>query len=196
MEDSQEYSIFSELINKSYIYIDYKENWSQQHNFTSSQYDENKSEKFYSDFIEQNRQTKVDKEINSSDEENFEASGLSREIDSENETEPIKKYSNVHFFCKQCHQVPMIKFIDDLNINCTCACYKNEQRNITKFLDDTLLNVCKEDKNNILLVFFLVKYIKVINFYIIVKLVIVHYVVNDYQKKKIIKSIPSKFLIY
>ena len=151
MEDSQENSIFSELINKSYIFIDYKENWSQQPNFTSSQYDENKFENFYSDFTEQSEQVKVEIEINSSDEENFEASGLSREIDSENDTEPIKTYSNVHFFCKKCHQVPMIKFIDDLNINCTCVCYKNEQRNITKFLDDTLLNVSKEDENNILL---------------------------------------------
>ena len=151
MEDSQENSFFSELINKSYIYIDYKENLSQNPNFTFSQYDENKSEKLYDDYTEQIGQTKTEKEINSSEEENSESSILQGEIDSENDTEPIKKYSNVHYFCKNCRQIPMIKFIDDLNISYTCECYKNCQRNITKFLDDTLLSVNKEEENNILI---------------------------------------------
>ena len=153
MEDTLDNFSFSELIN-SCIIINNKESLSQQQYFISSKNDENISKNFFGDFTEQNMKTNEEKEINSSEEENCEASSLSGEIGSENETEPIKKYSNVHFICKNCRQVPMIKFIDFSNISYTCKCYKDDKIEITKFLDNTLLYIDErneEEENNILL---------------------------------------------
>ena len=158
MEDSQDNNFCSELIN-SCIIINYKENLSQQQNCMSNINDENISKNFYGDSTEKSIEANDEKEINSSEEENSEASALSGEIDSESNIEPIKQYSNVHFICKKCHQIPMIKFIDVSNVNCTCKCFKDDKIEITKFLDNTLLNIDErneeedneEQENNLLL---------------------------------------------
>jgi hypothetical protein len=161
MGDSQDNSYLKEILKNSFIYFNYEETPTQRQDYSYSQNDESKSRQFYGDFIEQNSLTKVGKEINSTEQDNASNEkplGQAFKLD----TEPIEKYSNIHFFCKNCHQVPKIKFIDVLNISCTCGCYKNYQINITKFLDDTLLaddeknegedkEEANEQENNILL---------------------------------------------
>ena len=161
MEDSLENSNLKEILKNSFIDFNYEEIPTQSQDISYGQNDESKSRKFYEGYSEQNSQSKVEKEINSTEQDyasNEKPLGPAFKLD----TEPIEKYSNIHFFCKNCHKVPKIKFIDVLNISCTCGCYQNYQINITKFLDDTLLTVDekneKEDKeeaneqeNNILL---------------------------------------------
>ena len=161
MEDSQDNSNLKEILKNSFIEFNYEENPTERIDISYSQNDENKSRQFYGDYSEQNSQSKVEKEINSTQQDNTpieKTLGQVFKID----TEPIEKYSNIHFFCKKCHQVPKIKFIDVLNIICTCGCYKNYQINITIFLDDTLLSFdekneeedkeeTNEQENNILL---------------------------------------------
>ena len=35
-----------------------------------------------------------------------------------------EKYSNIHFFCKECGSIPTIEFISILNFIYTCGCIK------------------------------------------------------------------------
>ena len=152
MGDSQENSNIREIMKNSFININYEETPTQGQDISYEQNDESLGRQFYGDYIDQNSQFQVGIEINSIEQDNTsneQPIGQAFKLD----TEPIEKYSNVHFFCKNCHQVPTIKFIDVLNISCTCGCYKNYQINITKYLDETLQTIDEKNgqENNILL---------------------------------------------
>ena len=111
-------------------------------NYLDNQSDENRSILLYED--------EERKDINTSQLEN--SLSLGKTIKSEICIRP-ENYSNIHFFCKNCHSIPTIEIIDILNNIYTCGCYKNSQVNIIKFFDDTLLSILdkKEEKNNIIL---------------------------------------------
>ena len=152
MGDSQDNSNIREIMNYSFMNINYEDTPTQRQEISYEQNDESLGRQFYGDYIEQNSQIQVGIEINSIEQDNTSNEQPIRQVFNL-DTEPIEKYSNVHFFCKNCHQVPTIKFIDVLNISCTCECYKNYQINITKYLDETLQTVDEknEQENNILL---------------------------------------------
>ena len=152
MGDSQDNNNIREIMNYSFMNINYEDTPTQRQEISYEQNDESLGRQFYGDYIEQNSQIQVGIEINSIEQDNTsneQPFGQTFKLD----TEPIEKYSNVHFFCKNCHQVPTIKFIDVLNISCTCDCYKNYQINITKYLDETLQTIDEKNgqENNILL---------------------------------------------
>mgnify|MGYP002625011170 CR=1 FL=1 len=169
MVDSLENSNLREIIKNSFIQIDYEGSSTQNQDISCSQNEESKSRQFYGDYIEQSSQSIAKKEIQSTEKDNCHNGnpfGQEFKID----TEPIEQNSNVHFFCKNCHQVPVIKFVDVLNIIFSCGCYKNCKINITKFLDDTLLNAedkeeINDQENNILLDVFYCKMHKGQKFY-------------------------------
>ena len=152
MGDSQENSNIREIMKNSFININYEETPAQGQDISYEQNDESLGRQFYGDYIDQNSQFQVGIEINSIEQDNSSNEQPIRQVFNL-DTEPIEKYSNVHFFCKNCHQVPTIKFIDVLNISCTCGCYKNYQINITKYLDETLQTIDEKNGqgNNILL---------------------------------------------
>ena len=152
MGDSQENSNIREIMKNSFININYEETPTQGQDISYEQNDESLGRQFYGDYIDQNSQFQVGIEINSIEQDNSSNEQPIRQVFNL-DTEPIEKYSNVHFFCKNCHQVPTIKFIDVLNISCTCGCYKNYQINITKYLDETLQTIDEKNgqENNILL---------------------------------------------
>ena len=152
MGDSQDNSNIREIMNYSFMNINYEDTPTQRQEISYEQNDESLGRQFYGDYIEQNSQIQVGIEINSIEQDNSSNEQPIRQVFNL-DTEPIEKYSNVHFFCKNCHQVPTIKFIDVLNISCTCGCYKNYQINITKYLDETLQTIDEKNgqENNILL---------------------------------------------
>ena len=148
MEERQDNSILKKIVENSFIEINYEETQTQKEDTSSGLNNESISRQFYGDCSVQNSQSRVEIEINSTEKDNNSNEkplGQAFALD----TEPIEKYSNVHFFCKKCHQVPTIQFIDVLNIICTCECHKNYQIKITQYLDETLqtFEVNNEEEN-------------------------------------------------
>ena len=144
MEESQDNSNLKEIAKNSFYEFNYEGTPTQREDFSYDQNDENKSRQFYGDLSSQNSKSRVEIEINST-EKNNNSNGQTFNLD----TEPIEKYSNVHFFCKKCHQVPTIQFIDVLDIRFTCKCHKNKQIKIAQYLDETLqtIDVNNEEEN-------------------------------------------------
>ena len=144
MEDSQDNSNLKELAKISFYEFNYEEAQTQREDSSYVQNDESKSKQFYGDISLQNSKSRVEVEINSTEQNNN-----SNEQTFNLDTEPIEKYSNVHFFCKKCHQVPTIQFIDALNISFTCECHKNKQTKIAQYLNETLqtIDVNNEEEN-------------------------------------------------
>jgi len=148
MEDSQDNSNLKEISKNSFFEFNFEEAQTQREDNSYEQNDESKSRHFYGDSSIQNSKSIVEKEINSTEKNNnFNGQSLGQAFNLD--TEPIEKYSNVHFFCKKCHQVPTIKFIDILDISFTCECHKNKLTKIAQYLDETLqtIDINNEEEN-------------------------------------------------
>jgi len=148
MEDSQDNSNLKEISKNSFFEFNFEEAQTQREDNSYEQNDESKSRHFYGDSSIQNSKSIVEKEINSTEKNNnFNGQSLGQTFNLD--TEPIEKYSNVHFFCKKCHQVPTIKFVGILDISFTCECHKNKLIKIAQYLDETLqtIDINNEEEN-------------------------------------------------
>ena len=148
MEDSQDNSNLKEISKNSFFEFNFEEAQTQREDNSYEQNDESKSRHFYGDSSIQNSKSIVEKEINSTEKNNnFNGQSLGQTFNLD--TEPIEKYSNVHFFCKKCHQVPTIKFVGILDISFTCECHKNKLTKIAQYLDETLqtIDINNEEEN-------------------------------------------------
>ena len=56
-----------------------------------------------------------------------------------------EKYSNIHFFCKNCLCIPILEFNSVLNIIYTCKCNQNFLMDIIQYFDNTL-NISEESE--------------------------------------------------
>ena len=154
MEDNSD---LKELMKNSFLGLNYTENPKQVQDISNGQSGENISRQFYGDYSEQNNQSSqssqstIEVELNSTEQDNTSNKQPFEQAFNSN-TEPIEKYSNIHFFCKKCRQVPKVKFIDTLKISGTCGCSNNFQINITNYLNETIQTIDEknEQENNIL----------------------------------------------
>jgi hypothetical protein len=154
MEDNSD---LKELMKNSFLGLNYTENPNQVQDISNGQSGENISRQFYGDYSEQNNQSSqssqstIEVELNSTEQDNTSNKQPFEQAFNSN-TEPIEKYSNIHFFCKKCRQVPKVKFIDTLKISGTCGCSNNFQINITNYLNETIQTIDEknEQENNIL----------------------------------------------
>jgi len=149
MVDSQDNSNLNELAKNSIYEFNYEDAQTLREDNSYEKNDESKYRQIYGDNSSiQNSKSRVEIEINST-EKNNNSNGQSFGQTFNLDTEPIEKYSNVHFFCKKCHQVPTIKFIDVLDISFTCECHKNKQIKIAQYLDEALqtIDVNNEEEN-------------------------------------------------
>ena len=152
MEDNSD---LKELMKNSFLRLNFKENSIQSQDISNDQNGENISRQFYGDYSKQNSQSsqsteEVELELNSTEQDNSNKKPFEQVFNSN--TEPIENYSNIHFFCKKCHLVPKVIFIDTLKISCTCGCLYNFQININNYLNETLQTIDEknEQEKNIL----------------------------------------------